>query len=172
MTKKNHRIQTADDARRVFNAYVNGLPVNHERMAKVVLLDAEFWKAQGSIERHHDFPGGLAVHTAQVLVGAAWLLVDIPEAKLDDVIVAVLWHDFGKIKTHSDKKYNDELGHISISAMEFYRHSLGIDIDNDFIVHLILSHHGRKEWGSPVEPQCPEAWAIHAADMLSSQFCI
>lgn len=35
------------------------------------------------------------------------------------------------------------------------------------INHCILAHHGRLDWGSPVEPQTPEAWALHLADMMS-----
>jgi len=37
------------------------------------------------------------------------------------------------------------------------------------IEHLLLSHHGRKEWGSPVEPLTAEAFILHAADMMSSR---
>jgi 3'-5' exoribonuclease len=33
----------------------------------------------------------------------------------------------------------------------------------------MLAHHGRKEWGSPVEPATNEAWILHAADMMSSR---
>jgi 3'-5' exoribonuclease len=39
----------------------------------------------------------------------------------------------------------------------------------DAILHCMLSHHGRKEWGSPVEPTTNEAWILHSADMLSSR---
>lgn len=36
--------------------------------------------------------------------------------------------------------------------------------------HCILAHHGRKDWGSPIEPQTQEAYLLHAADTWSSRF--
>ena len=48
---------------------------------------------------------------------------------------------------------------------------LGVDPkDIDYIGHIMLSHHGRKEWGSPVLPGTTEAWAVHCADMMSAQY--
>ena len=38
------------------------------------------------------------------------------------------------------------------------------------VSHVILAHHGRLEWGSPIEPQTPEALIVHQADMLSAYF--
>jgi 3'-5' exoribonuclease len=38
------------------------------------------------------------------------------------------------------------------------------------VIHCILSHHGRKDWGSPVEPATLEALVLHQADMLSAKF--
>jgi 23S rRNA maturation-related 3'-5' exoribonuclease YhaM len=41
--------------------------------------------------------------------------------------------------------------------------------ERDAVIHCMLSHHGRREWGSPVEPVTPEAYILHVADMLSSR---
>jgi 3'-5' exoribonuclease len=37
------------------------------------------------------------------------------------------------------------------------------------LTHAILAHHGRKEWGAPVEPQTVEAWLVHLADLAESR---
>ena len=44
------------------------------------------------------------------------------------------------------------------------------DEERDEIGHLILSHHGRRDWGAIQEPKTAEAWALHLADMASA-FC-
>ena len=43
-----------------------------------------------------------------------------------------------------------------------------VEIKNQ-LSHLILSHHGKSEWGSPIPPETPEAIALHYADILDSQ---
>jgi 3'-5' exoribonuclease len=39
----------------------------------------------------------------------------------------------------------------------------------DALLHAILAHHGRKEWGAPIEPQTPEAWLVHLADLAEAR---
>lgn len=65
--------------------------------------------------------------------------------------------------------------HIIAGAMEFAKWAACYcDVSNtdtiDAVTHCILAHHGRKEWGSPVEPQTIEALILHQADMLSAQY--
>lgn len=43
--------------------------------------------------------------------------------------------------------------------------------DKDEVTHAILAHHGRREYGSPVEPQSKLAWLLHSADMISARLC-
>jgi len=68
------------------------------------------------------------------------------------------------------KTYRKRINHVAGSAMEFHRHAYGVlDTEElEQIEHLLLSHHGRKEWGSPVEPATAEAFILHAADMMSA----
>jgi len=40
---------------------------------------------------------------------------------------------------------------------------------HDAVLHCILSHHGRREWGSSVAPNSREAWLVHIADMMSAR---
>lgn len=156
------------------------------KLCDQVITDKRFILSPAAREKHQAFPGGLIVHTGEVLE-AALALSTISFAKLDkDVIItAVVWHDFGKIYDYEEVvdlqavgfkyKYTDHqrsIRHLSRSYAEFYRASLEHGLDEatrDKISHCILAHHGRKEWGSPVEPCSPEAFAVHFADMMSSR---
>lgn len=105
----------------------------------------------------------------------------------DAIIAAALWHDVMKIEEyersetaavsgimwrHTDT-YGKRIGHICGGAAAFYYFAVvsGVNIETiDGVMHCILAHHGRKEWGSPVEPQNLEALILHQADMLSAQY--
>ena len=66
-----------------------------------------------------------------------------------------------------------KIGHISAGATAFNKSAdkYGLRHDlRDAVVHCILAHHGRREWGSPVEPQTVEALLLHQADLLSARF--
>jgi 3'-5' exoribonuclease len=99
------------------------------------------------------------------------------------LLVAAYWHDYAKLNEYqcdisggkiAVTEYRKTTGHVvgSSYALMYYliRHKMDIP-DLDPIVHCMLSHHGRREWGSPVEPATREAWTLHAADMLSSRGC-
>lgn len=198
-----HKIMTVEEAREYLLKLQDGiLNTTLLRLAQGVLFDIpEFWTCPAAKGRHQAYPGGLAVHTAQVISTALDMLHSIqnPDGRLrfEELIVAGLWHDIGKIEDYEIAGYSDPenrtypkyeytphkdlVGHLSKSAMMFGAHLAQLTTDKryldempagtlNFITHLILSHHGRKEWGSPVEPQCAEAWALHCADMMSSQF--
>mgnify|MGYP003344834786 FL=1 len=170
-------------------------------LAFKVLEDSLFWEAPGSKDKHHAYVGGLAIHTAQVLfiLRALLKVYTLPPGRFDEVIVAVIWHDYGKIWEYRfvpeqavrDEKdplcirqipahieytaHKTQIGHLSKSYGEFMAacRVLPQPLDGDVrdrISHMILGHHGRKEWGSPVVPETTEAFAIHCADMLSAQF--
>lgn len=76
-----------------------------------------------------------------------------------------------KYYTYTD--YGKTIHHISGSAIEFSIIAASNGVSKDIIgrvQHCILAHHGRCEWGSPVEPQTVEALLLHQADMLSAKF--
>lgn len=72
---------------------------------------------------------------------------------------------------HTD--YGKRIHHIAGSTAEFTiaarEHGVGKAMIEE-VQHCILAHHGRKDWGSPVEPQTLEALILHQADMLSAKF--
>lgn len=94
------------------------------------------------------------------------------------VIAGVVLHDLGKLVELSGPigtEYTDGgklVGHIPQGLLlleQFLRLSTVSAEDSQRLHHLILSHHGTREWGSPVEPQTPEARLLHYIDMLDSK---
>jgi 23S rRNA maturation-related 3'-5' exoribonuclease YhaM len=199
MVKKS-RITTVEEARDLIEEFLVspewGLTTPSVAACKIVVDTPEFWIAPGSAgnspHAHHAYIGGLAIHTAQVLIGSVGLCsLSFPDWDANDLVVAVLWHDFGKVYDYDLEKgpytvvrYGEKLlaydktphysriNHLPRSYAEFYKRCSPILTPPrvEKISHIILAHHGRKDWGSPIEPASPEAWAIHCADKLSSDY--
>lgn len=73
----------------------------------------------------------------------------------------------------ADKDYKDKVHHITGSTAEFTHHALNAGVERSVIQNVqacIISHHGRKEWGSIKEPQTLEAALLHQADYCSAHF--
>ncbi len=128
---------------------------------------------------HHAYRGGLLEHT----VTMAELAVDItgryPDVDRDLVLVGVLFHDIGKLEELEPMPSSDYtlrghlVGHVVLGRDEIVAccdaagdvpESLRLHLE-----HLVLSHQGRREWGSPVAPNTPEAFLLHAIDDLDSK---
>ncbi|MBS1722785.1 MAG: HD domain-containing protein [Armatimonadetes bacterium] len=190
MQRARHLIETVEQATEYLwtqNAALCGPEL--ERLNLLVLSDVDFWQWPAATKRHQAYEGGLAVHTAQVAMTALWMLETVQDVRKDLVYTACLWHDSAKTLDYervrsqeppyeftnewANTPFHEQERHVARSYADFrmHAHSKGIEAqDIDFVSHLILAHHGRREWGSPVEPVCAEAWAIHAADMLSARF--
>lgn len=128
---------------------------------------------------HHAFPGGLLNHTWQMLHLLEGLYPVYPypeEIKVERIIIAILFHDWGKLCEYNTEGETQEnmylLGHIYMSAN--YLNGLlreeGIDKrEINFIVHCVLAHHGELEFGSPVMPCIPEAALVNFIDNISAK---
>lgn len=182
-----HHINNLHDARVYLHKQNNAVCTDEwsEFNTKHILDKLDFWKWPASLSKHQAYFGGLAVHTAQVCSIADSIVVDLVDIRRDLVFTACLWHDVAKIYDYAIEV--DEGGNYSWSEAPFHKMERHLvrsyadfrtaakegnlnPEDVDFVAHLMLAHHGRKEWGSPVEPQCAEAWAVHAADMMSGRF--
>ncbi len=123
---------------------------------------------------HHNYRGGLAEHTLSVATIAQALQAQYPIADRDLVIAGALLHDVGKLTELTDApacEYSDAgrlIGHISLGAMKLSEACAKIEGFpaelRDRLMHIILSHHGSLEFGSPVLPATPEALIVHLAD--------
>ncbi len=136
-------------------------------------------RAPAAMTMHHAYLGGLLEHTVSLIGLANTLSAHYPELDRDLLLTGVVLHDIGKLEELRYARgfdYSDEgrlLGHISMGAM-LVREKCRV-IDNFptplrvMVEHLILSHHGSHEFGSPSLPQFPEALALHAIDDLDSK---
>lgn len=136
-------------------------------------------RAPAAMTMHHAYLGGLLEHTVSLVGLANAVCAHYPELDRDLLLTGVVLHDIGKLEELRYARgieYSDEgrlLGHIAIGAMlvrekckriERFPAPLRVMVE-----HLILSHHGSHEFGSPSLPQFPEAVALHAIDDLDSK---
>ena len=126
---------------------------------------------------HHAFKGGLLNHTYQMLHMLEGLYPCLPyPVRLERCVIAILFHDYGKVyeyKTDGETRdYKYLLGHIFISANRLYAELQKNKVEEEeinHIVHIVLSHHGELEYGSPVKPCSQEAVIVNMLDNLSAK---
>ncbi|MGH9685881.1 MAG: 3'-5' exoribonuclease YhaM family protein [Candidatus Acidiferrales bacterium] len=136
-------------------------------------------RAPAAMTMHHAFLGGLLEHTVSLVGLANAVCAHYPELDHDLLLTGVVLHDIGKLEELRYARgidYSDEgrlLGHISMGAMLVREKCKVIERFptplRTMVEHLILSHHGSHEFGSPSLPQFPEAIALHAIDDLDSK---
>ena len=138
----------------------------------------QFLKNPAGMRLHHAYVGGLLHHTVCVTRLAVAMSGAIGGVDLDLVIAGALLHDLGKIREISSDlgfPYTTEgrlMGHISIGAMAVDRAARKIpELSPDKrerLLHIILSHHGDQDKGSPVVCVTKEAFIVHYADEVDS----
>jgi 3'-5' exoribonuclease len=130
---------------------------------------------------HHAYIGGLLEHTLETVSICKELARLYPQfIDLDLLLSGAILHDIGKIKEYDAQKINFEvtdmgklLGHIIIGAQMVAETIKTLEGFPPFLatelLHMIISHHGKREWGSPEPPKTMNAFALHHADYLSAQ---
>ncbi|MBR1873532.1 MAG: HD domain-containing protein [Eubacterium sp.] len=156
----------------VDNDYLN-------RLLKKYFIDSEdfakeFENHSAAKTVHHAFLGGLLEHTLAVTRLCDLYAKQYPMINRSLLITAALLHDMGKIYELTgfpSNEYTDDgnlLGHIYIGARKIENTCMTIDgFPNKLrseLVHCILAHHGKLEYGSPKTPGLIEALALHLAD--------
>ena len=133
-----------------------------------------------AVSIHHEYSSGLLMHSISMADIAAFL-APIYEADYDLLITGCLLHDMGKITELEGPivyKYTLEgklLGHISIMASEIRKAAEELNITSEIPVlleHMILSHHGQPDFGSPVMPLTKEALLLSLIDNLDSKMVV
>ena len=153
-----------------------------------------FRRTSAARQNHHARRGGLVEHVAQMMRSAAALAGVYATLNRDLLLAGVLFHDCGKLwetvypADGFSMPYTEGgelLGHIPIGietvntlwrkllAMEEAKAWPGLQPDNDTVrvhlLHLVAAHHGELQFGSPVVPRTPEAWALHHIDNLDAK---
>ena len=142
-------------------------------------LRSAFAKAPAAKSLHHVYLGGLLEHTLSVARMAGRACDHYRELNRDLVLAGVLLHDLGKTAELTYQRsfgYSDAgnlIGHISLEAEWINRATARIP---DFpetlrllVLHIVLAHHGKLEFGSPVVPKTPEALLVHYLDDLDGK---
>ena len=146
-------------------------------------LMEKFCNSPGGMKLHHDYIGGLLEHTHNMLRVAVAILPLYPDVQPDLVLAGIFLHDIGKTEELAYDmafSYTDSgqlIGHISKSLLMINQkadslRSGGTQIEQailDAIGHIILSHHGAYEFGSPKLPATAEAFMVYYIDGLDAK---
>ena len=144
----------------------------------------QLWRVvPGAVSIHHNFVGGNLVHSYHVACIADAIAESMEGVNKDLVLVGAMLHDIGKLYTYKidgvniDRTANGKLYEHIFMGAEFIGNFAEnwVDIEDPYVYgkvrllrHIILSHHGCLEFGSPVTPQCIEAYIVHHADALDA----
>lgn len=137
-----------------------------------------FLEYPAATKNHHEFVSGLAYHVVSMLDLAKAIAELYPSLDKDLLYAGVLLHDLGKLTELSgpiSTTYTVEgnlLGHINIMVSEIVKAAdeLGITGEEVLVLqHLVLSHHGKAEWGSPKPPLIKEAEILHYIDNIDAK---
>jgi len=153
-----------------------------EFMADSELME-KFCNAPAAMKMHHDYIGGLLEHTHNMLQAAVAILPFYPDVQPDLVLGGIFLHDIGKTEELAYDmafSYTDSgqlIGHISKSLLMINQkadslRAGGTQIDQtvlDALGHIILSHHGAYEFGSPKLPATAEAFMVCYIDNLDAK---
>ena len=142
-------------------------------------IKSDLIKAPGGKSIHHAYIGGLLEHTLNVCRICDSIAALYPDLDSDILLVAAALHDLGKsreITPGISRDYSDQgklLGHIFLGLEMIYPFLVKVrDLSPEIIMHLkhiILSHHGELEFGSPKRPKTLEAFVLHYADNLDAK---
>jgi 3'-5' exoribonuclease len=162
--------------------------VHLRNLAECCLADeafmAKFKKAPAGIKNHHAYQGGLIEHVVSLMEVARFIGERYPRLDGDLLLIGAMLHDVGKIDElayERDLSYQDAgqlIGHM-VMGVEILQQKIneaerlsGEPFPDSLTMqlkHLILSHHGQLEYGSPVLPMTLEAIALHFIDNLDAK---
>jgi 3'-5' exoribonuclease len=142
-------------------------------------FDKEFYRFPAAKANHHAFEGGLAYHETTMLRLAEKIAEVYPQLNASLLYAGILLHDMAKtleftgFENTSYTLRGDLVGHIVLIDEEITKAALELNISDDsedllLLRHVILSHHGLLEYGSPVRPQLMEAEIVHQIDMMDA----
>ncbi|MDX1665185.1 MAG: HD domain-containing protein [Candidatus Promineifilaceae bacterium] len=163
--------------------YMQRLAQPWQKLVRRVLLEPSFYRrfvnAPAARSMHHAYVGGLLEHTLSMAKVGLFLADHYPYVNPDLLLAGILLHDVGKAHEYdvgAGFTFTDDgrlVGHIVRAVAMVEKAAVGIDAlpdaDLRHLIHLLASHHGTLEWGSPVVPKTIEAVLLHQLDLLDSR---
>lgn len=158
-------------------------------------FETRFRRAGAARKNHHARRGGLVEHTSAVMRNAAAICTAYPNLNRDLLLAGALFHDCGKMWENPYEEHSlvmpytdmgEMLGHITVGIEIINKLWADLMADEQLkadwkplqpasdqvrlhLMHLVASHHGILEYGSPVVPKTPEALALNHADDLDAK---
>lgn len=161
------------------------------RLAATYLDDEEFVErfriSAAAVSNHHAYPGGLLHHTLNMMELARLIGPRYGELDTELLMMGAFLHDLGKIdelKSGGEISYTDRgqlLGHIVIGLQQLGEKIRQVESESGEVFpvqlrqqleHLVVSHHGCQEHGSPKIPVTLEAVALHHIDNLDAKLAM
>ena len=158
--------------------------IDNENLARIVSAclnhySSDFYEYPAAAKIHHNFIGGLATHTSGMIKLAIALCSIYPSLSRDYLLAGVIVHDLGKIEELTSPVVTEYstigklLGHISIMDARLLEigKELHLEDSEELMVlrHMVLSHHGQFEFGSPVRPETLEAEMLNLIDNIDAR---
>jgi len=166
------------------NTYIKELT---EKMITDDFVKSRLASVPAALSVHHSYSGGLLVHIYRLLVVGDKLVDAINDnpypgknpirVNKDIIYFGLIVHDMFKVREYSPElTYEDDanlVNHLPMGAIEINRKMDLIDGFPDELrkqlTHVLLSHHGKIEWGSPVTPKTLESNIVHYLDVMLSR---
>jgi len=140
---------------------------------------ADFRTAPAAMANHHSYLGGLLEHTLSMMRVAIKISEHYTDLRRDLLLAGVFLHDIGKVEELSYRRSfqyttpGNLVGHIILGVLMLEERVKELpDFPQDklnMLRHMILSHHGQYDFGSPRLPMFAEAMALHYLDNLDAK---
>ena len=175
--------EMASDLKKIIEEYIKDRNLN--KLLEMFFSDAEFAHlfrtSPAARTVHHNWVGGLLEHTLEVISLCRKMAELYPQGiNLDLLLTGAILHDIGKIEEYKQDSISFDftdrgklVGHISIgkemldkklAELPDFPAELKMELE-----HIMLSHHGQREWGSPEIPKTMNAFALFHADLVSAR---
>ena len=176
--------RTAEDLTAEFDRWMTSITDSHyrglvEAMRRHPRMWARFVVAPAATAIHHAYLRGLIEHTVNLCRVCDRLAELYPEVDRDLLLTGAVFHDVGKAYEYETgpsfgrTDYGELVGHLAIGdnlVVQLAQEVEGITPEKVWQVrHLVLSHHGQLDYGSPVLPKTLEGLLLHFADNIDAK---
>lgn len=173
-----------DEMKQRLDTYLNSFKDKDvEKITKAVIehFYDKYITYPAAVKIHHEFGSGIFHHSLAMADLAEDVAKRYPQVDRDLLVAGALMHDIGKTIEYENplmpvQTVEGKLcGHIAIMYAEFKKIVDELNIKSEvpiLLEHMILAHHGKMEWGSPVNPATREAWLLSQIDLIDSHMMV